>query len=254
MPKYADHDAYIAAAPEFAQPILTKLRALMHKACPGVTESIKWNVPWFEHRGLLMGMASFKNHASFGFWRSKEMDDPHGLFEGERGGSMCTIKFSSVKDMPADRVLIAYFKQAARLNETSKPPAPKKRSKSDLKVPASITNALKASKKAKATWDAFPYSHQLEYIIWINDAKKEETRERRLKQMIEMLEAGKSRNWKYDPRENTGHASNKKSSAKPAKKTTKKAPAKQPAKAGRNKAEAGASSKRSTSRMPQSKP
>ena len=124
----------------------------------------------------------------------------------------------------------------------------------EARLAEQITNALKASKKAKATWDAFPYSHQLEYIIWINDAKKEETRERRLKQMIEMLEAGKSRNWKYDPRENTGHASNKKSSAKPAKKTTKKAPAKQPAKAGRNKAEAGASSKRSTSRMPQSKP
>ena len=154
---------------------------------------------------------------------------------------MCTIKFSSVKDMPADRVLISYFKQAARLNETSKPPAPKKRSKADLKVPASITNALKASKKAKATWDAFAYSHQLEYIIWINDAKREETRERRLKQMIEMLESGKSRNWKYDPRENARHASKKKA-------------AKQPAKAGRNKAEAGASSKRSTTKKPRSKP
>ena len=35
-------DAYIADAPEFAQPILVKLRELVHTACPDVTETIKW--------------------------------------------------------------------------------------------------------------------------------------------------------------------------------------------------------------------
>lgn len=235
MPKYADHDDYIASAPAFARPILEKIRALMHKACGpgGATESIKWNVPWFEHEGLILGMAYFKAHASFGFWRAKEMDDPHGLFAAaedagsKRGGSMCTVKFSSVDEMPSDKVLLAYFRQAVKLNETSKPPAPKKHSKSELKVPASIVNALKASKQAKATWDGFSYSHQLEYIIWIKDAKREETREKRLKQMIELLEEGKSRNWKYDPRENPGHAKAKAAGKKKSssKKVTKKSPA-----------------------------
>lgn len=168
-----------------------------------------------------MGMAAFKRHASFGFWRAKEMHDPHNLL-GDQGGSMCSIKFSSLEDMPADRVLLSYIKQAAKLNETSKPPAPKKRSKSDLKVPTSITNALKARKKAKATWDAFAYSHQLEYILWINDAKKDETRDRRLTQMIQMLEEGKSRNWKYDPRKNPSHPVAKAATKKDAKKTTTK--------------------------------
>lgn len=233
MAKFTDHDDYIASAPEFARPILEKIRALVHKACGpgGATESIKWNVPWFEHEGLILGMAYFKAHASFGFWRAKEMDDPHGLFEraegsggagkagGKRGGSMCTVKFSSVDEMPSDRVLLAYFRQAVKLNETSKPPSPKKHSKSELKVPASITDALKTSKKAQKVWDGFGYSHQLEYIIWIRGAKKDETRERRLKQMVEMLEEGKSRNWKYDPRENPGHA---KAKAVGKKKTTKK--------------------------------
>lgn len=209
MPKYADHDDYIASAPGFARPILERIRSLMHKACPEVEEAIKWNVPWFEHEGLILGMAAFKGHASFGFWRSKEMDDPHGLFAATgsaRGGSMCTVKFSSVDEMPSDRVLLAYFNQAVKLNETSKPPAPKKHSKSELKVPESIVNALKTSKKAQKVWDDFAYSHQLEYIIWIRGAKREETTQRRLAQMIEMLEEGKSRNWKYDPRENAAHA------------------------------------------------
>ncbi len=215
MPKYADHDDYIASAPGFARPILERIRALMHKACPPpheVTESIKWNVPWFEHEGLILGMAAFKAHASFGFWRSKEMDDPHGLFKAaekagsKQGGSMCTVKFASVDEMPSDRVMLAYFKQAVKLNETSKPPAPKKHSKSELKVPESIVSALKTSKKAQQMWDDFAYSHQLEYIIWIRGAKRQETTQRRLAQMIEMLEEGKSRNWKYDPRENAAHA------------------------------------------------
>src|SRR5690606_23781018 len=132
---------------------LEKLRAMVRKACPEATESIKWNCPHFAYKGLQAGMAAIKHHASFGFWRAKEMSDPEGWFQDTRK-SMCSLKYASVKDLPAERVFIAYIKEAMRLNEAGKPPAPKRHSKSELKVPASITNALKTSKKAKATWDA----------------------------------------------------------------------------------------------------
>ena len=63
-------DAYIAKSAPFARPILTKLRAAVHEACPEAEETIKWRMPFFLTDGkILCFMAAFKAHAGFGFWR-----------------------------------------------------------------------------------------------------------------------------------------------------------------------------------------
>ena len=63
-------DAYIAKSADFARPILEEIRARVHAACPGVEETIKWGMPSFVHGdGILCGMAAFKRHASFGYWK-----------------------------------------------------------------------------------------------------------------------------------------------------------------------------------------
>ncbi len=64
-------DAYITQTAAFGQPILAHLRALVHAACPGVAETIKWGMPFFEYRGVLCHMASFKAHCAFGFWHAE---------------------------------------------------------------------------------------------------------------------------------------------------------------------------------------
>ena len=62
-------DIYIAKSRPFAQPLLNHLRELVHKACPGVVETIKWSRPFFEYKGVILGnMSAFKEHCSFGFW------------------------------------------------------------------------------------------------------------------------------------------------------------------------------------------
>src|SRR5262245_18755655 len=53
-------DAYIDKSNDFAKPILFHLRDLIHKACPDVTETLKWSMPSFEYRGILCGFAAFK--------------------------------------------------------------------------------------------------------------------------------------------------------------------------------------------------
>ncbi|HZT77994.1 MAG TPA: DUF1801 domain-containing protein [Vicinamibacterales bacterium] len=63
-------DAYIAKAADFAKPILVHLRDAVHTACPEVTETIKWGMPAFDYKGPMCGMAAFKQHATFGFWKS----------------------------------------------------------------------------------------------------------------------------------------------------------------------------------------
>jgi hypothetical protein len=188
-------DAYIDKSPEFARPILVHLREIVHGACPGVQEDIKWGSPHFLHHGMLASMAAFKAHACFGFWRGKEF-----LPEGGADGAMGQFgKLVSVKDLPAKKTLAAWVKQAAALNEAGVPKRAKAAApKPPPKPSPAFAAALKANRKAAATFANFAPSHQREYVEWIDEAKREETRARRLAQAIEWLAEGRTRNWKYE--------------------------------------------------------
>lgn len=191
-------DAYIERAAPFAQPILHALREAVHAACPQVEESIRWGMPSFSHAGgILCQMAAFKQHASFGYWK-------HALVMGEgveRDGMGSYGKLASIKDLPPNKRLLADIRKAVKLNEDGiKAPAAIKPSvkKPVPELPAELAAALKQNKLAKATFDGFPPSCRREYIDWISEAKREETRARRIAHTIEWLAEGKRRNWKYE--------------------------------------------------------
>lgn len=190
-------DAYIEKSAEFAQPILKHLRELVHKACPDVTETLKWSMPSFEYKGILCGFAAFKQHCTFGFWKQSLMDSEE--FSNEKTAMGSFGKITSRKDLPSDKVMIGLIHQAMELNEkgikvTKKPPAARK----ELVVPDVLNSALKKNKAAKATFEKFPYSCKKEYVEWITEAKTEMTRDKRLATTIEWLSEGKRRNWKYE--------------------------------------------------------
>ena len=63
-------DAYIKKAAPFAQPILMHLRKVVHQAVPEVEETMKWSSPHFDYKGMFCGIAAFKEHVGFGFWKS----------------------------------------------------------------------------------------------------------------------------------------------------------------------------------------
>jgi len=189
-----DVDRYIAKAPPFAQPILERIRKAFHKANPDITEVLKWSVPHFEYKGVLAGMAAFKQHVRWGFWKANLMDDPHGIL----GETMAGRNVSSVKDLPSEKVLIEYVRQAVKLNEEGvKVERAPREQRGEAEVPADLAAALKKSPKAKKAFDAFSPSHRREYIEWITEAKQEATRQKRLVQAIEWIAEGKARNWKY---------------------------------------------------------
>jgi uncharacterized protein YdeI (YjbR/CyaY-like superfamily) len=193
-------DAYIGKAPEFAQPILEKIRKAFHAGCPSVEETIKWGVPYFMYKGVLGGMAAFKQHVGFGFWKSKLLDDPERLFETGQGAkaSMCNAHIKSVKDLPSHKVLSAYVKAAAKLNDDGIK-VPKRRTAAAMpEMPAQLLAALNKNKKAKTTFERFAPSHRREYLEWICEAKRDETRQKRIATTIEWLKEGKHRNWKYE--------------------------------------------------------
>lgn len=190
-------DAYIENAADFAQPILIHLRKLVHKACPDVTETLKWSMPSFLHKGILCGFAAFKAHCTFGFWKQSMMETD--AFPKNKTAMGSFGRIISIKDLPTDKVMIGLIHQAMELNEkgvkvAKQPPATKK----ELVVPDYLTKALSKNKKAKAQFDKFSYSHKKEYVEWITEAKTEPTRLKRLATTIEWLSDGKSRNWKYE--------------------------------------------------------
>jgi len=193
-------DAYIEKAAPFAKPILLKLRKLIYQACPDVKETIKWSFPNYEaHGAMLCSMASFKEHCSFGFWKASLLKDPDGILKLAEKNSMGHLdRLVSVKDLPSDKILIAYLKEAALLNENKVKVVRKKTvAAKERPVPKSLAIALKKNKKASATFEGFSQSARNEYIEWIDEAKTDATLEKRLATTIEWLEEGKARHWKY---------------------------------------------------------
>jgi uncharacterized protein YdeI (YjbR/CyaY-like superfamily) len=188
-------DAYIARSADFARPVLNHIRKLVHAACPEAVETIKWNFPHFDYQGMLCGMAAFKEHCSLGFWKGalifgdrKEQDEAMGQFG----------RITSLADLPADGVLLGYLRKAAQLNEAGiKLPPRKPRPKQRIIVPADLRAALKKNKRALANFENFSSSHRREYVEWISEAKRAETRRQRLRATVEWLAEGKPRNWKY---------------------------------------------------------
>jgi uncharacterized protein YdeI (YjbR/CyaY-like superfamily) len=194
-------DDYIVKAQPFAQPILKSIRASVHKACPQANETIKWGFPVFEYKGLLCGFASFKAHCSFNLWKYKLINDTHGLIEkGERDGMGIFGKMTSTNDLPSEKILLDYIKQAIKLNDENikMPVKPKSAERKELIIPDEFQKALNKNKIAKAAFDKFSYSHRKEYIEYITEAKREETRLSRIEKSIEKLAENKSHNWKYE--------------------------------------------------------
>jgi uncharacterized protein YdeI (YjbR/CyaY-like superfamily) len=199
MAKNTTHDSYIKSAAPFAQPILSHLRHLVHKACPDVVETIKWGFPHFEYKGVLCSMAGFKNHCTFGFWKASLMDDTEKVLHVAEKHSMGHFdRITSLTDLPSDKVLLSYIKQAAKLNEDDIKLTPRKiATDKKLSVPAYFLKALNGNEAAFETFKNFSYSNKKEYVQWVEEAKTEATRQKRLETAIDWMSEGKIRNWKY---------------------------------------------------------
>ncbi|MBI1838640.1 MAG: YdeI/OmpD-associated family protein [Flavobacteriia bacterium] len=194
-------DIYIGKSAEFAQPILNYLRKLIHEICPEVNETIKWGFPHFEYKkSILCSFASFKQHCSFGFWLGSLMIDSDKVFQKVADAGMGQFgKLTSLSDLPAQKILKSYLLQAMTLidNGAKLTKSPIKKETKELEIPFILSEALNQNDKAKATFDNFSYSNKKEYIEWINDAKTETTKIKRLETTMEWLKEGKTRNWKY---------------------------------------------------------
>jgi uncharacterized protein YdeI (YjbR/CyaY-like superfamily) len=189
-------DAYIAKAAPFAQPILQHIRAVIREALPEAAETVKWSVPHWTHAGKnVAGMAAFKAHCAMmihGEGRQGEGEQKEGM------GGFGKIK--SIDELPPRDELVAKLRSAAQRVETvgSATPKVKKPPKAEIAMPDDFAAALAGNAKAKAALEGFAPSQRREYLEWITEAKREETRAKRIAQAVEWLAEGKKRNWKYE--------------------------------------------------------
>lgn len=199
------HNSYILKSEKFAQEILLHLSHVVHKACPEVEETLKWSFPNFTYKGkILCFMASFKAHCAFGFWLAEKMKDPNTIFIFGKDGKESAMgqfgKIKSIKDLPSDKILIKYIKEAMALidaNVTLTKNTSTKRTEA-LPLPDYVSKEFNKNKLAKSFFESLSNSQKNEYTSWIIEAKQEATKQKRLLQMILQLAEGKTRNWKYE--------------------------------------------------------
>jgi uncharacterized protein YdeI (YjbR/CyaY-like superfamily) len=191
-------DGYIARAQPFATPILMHLRALAHRHLPDGEETMKWGHATFTHKGVIVcSMGAFKAHVTFGFWYGKAVTGGTG-YENAAMGSFGRI--TTHADLPPDADLARMIAQSVALIDAGvKPPqfAQKKPPKPEAEVPPALAAALAANPDAQIVWAGFAPGQRREYCEWIAEAKREETRDKRIVEAVEWVKAGKTRNWKY---------------------------------------------------------
>lgn len=188
-------DAYIAKQADFARPILEHLRNVLHEACPDGEETVKWGMPSFTYMGkILAGMAAFKAHATFGYWNDSmlQQEEKNRTAMGQFG------RLTTLDDLPARAELVDLTRRSMQLIEEGAKPPRATAKKAPFTVPQDMRAAIDAVAAARATFDGFPPSSRREYVEWVTEAKRDETRSKRLAQTVEWLAEGKRRNWKYE--------------------------------------------------------
>jgi uncharacterized protein YdeI (YjbR/CyaY-like superfamily) len=193
-------DEYIAKSAEFARPILSYLRNIIHETCPEVEEVVKWGYPHFDYQGdVLCIIGSFKNHISFSIYKAELMIDPkliESVKAGKKMGYMDKVK--AMDELPARDVLETYIKDGMVLNEKGiKKTRPVSDKPKVIEVPDYFQEQLNANPEAKKVFESKSDSFRKEYLVWITDAKSEATRQKRIDQSLEWIAEGKGRFWQY---------------------------------------------------------
>ena len=190
-------DEYLANVDQW-QPELTRICEILRKT--GLDESVKWGRPSYDCDGkLVVGVGGFKNHIAIWFHQGALLSDPEGVLQNAQEGrtkAMRQWRITSMKEIKA-RTIQAYVKEAVgHVREGKEIKADRSK---PLVVPPELKAAfaLKKNAKSKAGFEALTKGKQREYTDHISEAKREDTKQRRLEKILPMLAAGKGLHDKY---------------------------------------------------------
>ena len=176
-------DEGISKMEPFAQAICKKLRQIILSADTAMIEDWKWG-PNYYLEGMVCGYWGFKKHVTLTFFQGVLLKDKRKLlFQNPGNVHNRHMKFTNLKDID-EEVILEYLFEAIDNNRKGM-----KIIETKNKIVDVPDDVLKAFKNAKVldNFNGLAFSHRKEYIMWITDAKKDETRTRRIEQSIEKL-------------------------------------------------------------------
>lgn len=107
-------------------------------------------------------------------------------------------KITGMKDLPNEKKLLAWLMDAVKLNEVNmKLPVQQKQDNGTFIIHLEFKKGLRKYPEAGKNFHSMSDSHKKEYTNWINEARRDETRKKRIDLAIEWLLQGKNMNWKY---------------------------------------------------------
>ena len=194
-------DAFIENSADFAKPILVELRSIIHEAHPEICETWKWSFPNFTYHGkIICSFSAFKKHCSFGFWMAAQLPDPHQILERVGKTSMGSLgKIIKLSDLPERRILIEYIRTAIECSKKDSR-IPKKAINTEAwdKSSMDFPDLFNGFNEQARSFDSLSASKRKEYVQWIEEAKTEQTKTKRIQTMMENLIERKSLHWKYN--------------------------------------------------------
>lgn len=176
---------YIAEHPEWQRKQLVRLRQLIHATCHDVQENWRAGAPAFDQAGKpVVTLSSTKTTVSACFPNGDQLKTTKLEFEPS-SDTKCTrtVKFREGDRIP-EAAFIDLLKKSLVCN--AKTDATRKKDQGLLGLEA----VLRKDPTAWANWESFPAVVRHEYIDWVEDGKKEETRKHRMARALELIRDG----------------------------------------------------------------
>lgn len=188
---------YIAERPEWQRKLMVRFRQLIHSVDGNIEENWRWSAPHFDHSDhIMLGMLGFKEHVAVWFHKGALIKDPKKLFEkaDEKGMRSYKVKEGGTINEAAFLDLV---KKAVALNQKGTKVTDAKPARKALEVPDDLMAVLEHDEKAMSVWNKATYSWKKEFVEWITDARKDETRKRRIAEAYQMIREGVGLNDKH---------------------------------------------------------
>ncbi|MDF2448786.1 MAG: hypothetical protein K0R26_1290 [Bacteroidota bacterium] len=186
-------DEGIAKMEPFARLICTKLRRIILSADPELIEDWKWGPNYFLN-GMVCGFWGFKKHASLVFFQGSLLKDKKRILISNPGNVHNRhVRFTDVSQID-EATLLEYMFEAIDNNRKGI----KRTTTTDktVAIPKDVKGSFKSANVLEY-FESLAYSHRKEFIMWIEEAKKVETRLKRITQAIEKLATKQTMHDKY---------------------------------------------------------
>lgn len=195
MKRYTSVDDYVAAADHWREELL-KLRQVL--LATELEETVKWGGPCYTYAGKnVVGLGAFKSYVGLWYFQGALLSDPQGVLINAQAGktkAMRQWRFTSSRDIKV-RTIKAYVREAVELAKDGVEIKPQRRR--EIEVPQELQRALAENKPAGKAFQQLTPGRQREYSDYISEAKREETRVKRVDKILPMIANGQGLNDRY---------------------------------------------------------